>query len=97
MVEGEIAFDLENFSKIQAYLDCLRNPTTLQGTNFRKFKIRGMKMNERLLAFVITWVLDPRGSNHAKLLEDGMLLIHACKNGVQLHCLNAISEVMLED
>jgi len=38
-----------------------------------------MKMGERSLAFVIAWMLASRGSNHAKLLEDDMLLFYASK------------------
>jgi len=45
----------------------------------------GMKNNERLLAFIIAWVLVSIGTNHTQLSEYDMVLIYAFKNGLQLH------------
>jgi len=54
-LEGDVAyFGLENFNKIIVYLDYLRDPTAIQGSDVRHFKMGGIKMNEMLLAFVIT-------------------------------------------
>jgi len=53
-------------------------------------------MDERLLDFVIAWILAPRGNNHAQLSEDNMLLIYAFKNEIQVYCHAIIYEVMLK-
>jgi len=57
-LEGDSASSrFENFNKNFVYLNCLRYLTTVQGTTFKHFKTGAMKMDERLLVFVITWIL----------------------------------------
>lgn len=45
-------------------------------------KIEALEMDERLLTFVIAWVLALRVSNHAQLSKDDMMLIHYLKSGI---------------
>jgi len=49
---------VEEFNKIQFYKNCLKN---LQAkVNF--FSVGGLKLNERLIALIVTWMLTPRGA-----------------------------------
>jgi len=54
-------------------------------------------MDERLLAFVIAWILAPRGSNHAQLSKDNMLLIFTFKSRIQLYWPTIIYATMLKE
>jgi len=54
---------VENFNKIQYYKSCLKNPHA----QVRTCSVGGLKLNERLVALFVTWILTPRGSNHSVL------------------------------
>ena len=51
---------VEDFNKIQYYRSCLKNPQA----QVRTCSVGGLKLNERLLAVIVTWILTPRESNH---------------------------------
>ncbi|KOM40422.1 hypothetical protein LR48_Vigan04g062000 [Vigna angularis] len=55
--------DFAQFKKIAVYQSFLRNP---RQHNARLFLADGLKMEERLLHYLIVWLLCPRGSNHAQ-------------------------------
>jgi len=54
---------VEEFNKMQYYRSCLKNPQS----KLRNFSVGGMKLNERIIAFIVSWMLTPRGSNHSVL------------------------------
>jgi len=57
---------VEEFNKIQFYKGCLKNPHSKVGN----FSVGGVKLNERLVAFIVSWILTPRGCNHSTLFEE---------------------------
>jgi len=57
--------------KMHFYKRCLKNPQS----RLRNFFVGGLKLNERLIAFIISWMLTPRGSNHSMLTEENLALI----------------------
>jgi len=62
---------VEEFNKMQYYRSCLKN---LQ-SKVRNFSVGGMKLNERIIAFIVSWMFTPRGSNHSVLIEEDLVLI----------------------
>ena len=50
---------VEDFNKIQYYKSCLKNPQA----QVRTCSVGGLKLDERVLALIVTWILTPRGSN----------------------------------
>jgi len=44
---------VEDFNKIQFYKSCLKNPHS----KVRNFSIGGLKLDESLVAFIVSWVL----------------------------------------
>jgi len=52
---------VEDFNKIQFYKGCLKNPHS----KVRNFSVGGLKLDERLVAFIVPWILTHRGSNHS--------------------------------
>ncbi|RDX73300.1 hypothetical protein CR513_47115, partial [Mucuna pruriens] len=68
---------LEGFNKIKVYRDFLCNPKTIVKD---RFNVGGLKVEERLLAYVITWMLTFMGINHAQLFV-GRLNASICLQG----------------
>ena len=81
---------VEEFNKIQFYKGCLKNPHS----KVRNFSVGGLKLDERLVAFIVSWILTPRGSNHSTLSEEDLLLIYCIKNKVKINWIHTIKEHM---
>jgi len=54
---------LEEYNKITFYRSCLRNPQVAG----KGFQVGGLVVYPRILAFIIVWILTPRGHNHVVL------------------------------
>jgi len=48
---------VEDLNKIQFYKGCLKN----LHSKVRNFPVGGLKLDERLVAFIVSWILTPRG------------------------------------
>jgi len=48
---------VEDFNKVQYYKSCLKN----QNAQVRTCSVGGLRLDERLLALIETWILTPRG------------------------------------
>jgi len=71
----------EDFNKIQFYKGCLKNPHS----KVRNSSVGGLKLDERLVAFIVSWILTPWGSNHSTLFEEDLLLIYYIMNKVKIN------------
>ena len=60
----------------------------------RNFFVRGLKFDERLVAFIVSWILTPRGSNHSTLSEEDLLMIYCIINNVRINWIHTIKEHM---
>ena len=49
---------VEEFNKMQFYKNCLKNPLS----KVRNFSVGGLKLDERLIAFIVSWIVTPRGA-----------------------------------
>jgi len=81
---------VEDFNKIQFYSGCLKNPHS----KVRNFSVGGLKLDERLVAFIVSWILTPRGSNHSTLSEEDLLMIYCIINKVKIIWIHTIKEHM---
>jgi len=81
---------IEEFNKMQFYKSCLKNPQS----RVRNFSMGGLKVNKRLMAFIISWMLTPRGSNHSMLTEEDLVLIYTIMNKVKVNWTHIIKEHM---
>ena len=81
---------VENFNKVQYYRRCLKNPQTQIRTCF----VGGLKLNERLLALIVTWILTPTGSNQFVLTEEDLVYIYCIVNKVKINWIHIIKEHM---
>jgi len=79
---------VEEFNKMQFYKNCLKNPLS----KVRNFSVGGLKLDERLIAFIMSWIITPRGSNHSTLSEEDLLLIYCIMNKVKLNWIHIIKD-----
>ena len=79
---------VEDFNKIQYYKSCLKNPHAQVRTCY----VGGLKLNERLLALIVTWILTPRGSNHYVLTEEDLVYIYCIMSKVKIIWIHIIKE-----
>ena len=54
----------------------------------------GLKLDERLVAFIVSWILTLRGSNHSTLSEEDLLMIYCIMNKVKINWIHTIKEHM---
>ena len=81
---------MEDFNKIQFYKSCLKNPHS----KVRNFSVGELKLDERLVAFTVSWILTPRGSNHSTFSEEDLLMICCIMNKVKINWIHTIKEHM---
>ena len=72
---------IEEFNKIQFYKNCLENPLS----KVRNISVGGLKLDERLIAFIVSWIVTLKGRNHSTLSEEDLLLIYCIMNKVKLY------------
>jgi len=80
--------ELGNFNKVQLYKSCLRN----QESASRTFNVGGLAATPRILAYIVIWVLTPRGLNHATLTEEDLILMYCLMNKIKVNWVNLIRE-----
>lgn len=85
---------IEGFHKFSIYQDTLRNPYDCQ--NYSSYKTGGMKKDHRLGVFLISWILMPRGSNHAQTTTEDLYLLKALKENIQVDWPTSILDNMLK-
>jgi len=56
--------------------------------------VRGLKLGERLIAFIVSWIVTPKGSNHSTLSKEDLLLIYCIKDKVKLNWIHIIKDHM---
>ena len=62
---------IEYFNKMQYYVSCLKN----SNTQVKGLHVGALKLEEKVLAFITTWTLKPKGSNHVVLIEEDHVLV----------------------
>ena len=60
---------VEDFDKIQYYKSCFKN----QNAQVSTCSVGGLRLDERLLALIVTWILTPRGSNQSVLMKEDLV------------------------
>ena len=81
---------VEDFNKIQYYKSCLKNPQA----QVRTCSVGGLKLYERVLALIVTWILTPRGNNHSVLTEEDLVYIYCIMKKVKINWIHIIKEHM---
>ncbi|KOM26692.1 hypothetical protein LR48_Vigan304s003900 [Vigna angularis] len=61
---------------------------------FTLFRVGGLRRDELLCAFVIAWIMLPRGGNHAQLTIEDVFLFHALRAKVPINWISVIRDQM---
>jgi len=56
--------------------------------------VGGLKLNERLIALIMTWMLTPRGNNHFVLTEEDLVYMYCVMNKIKINWIHIIKEHM---
>ena len=81
---------VEDFNKVQYYKSCLKN----QNAQVSTCSVGGLRLDERLLALIVTWILTPRGSNHSVLTEEDLVYIFCIMKKIRINWIHIIKEHM---
>ena len=81
---------MEDFNKVQYYKSCLKN----QQAQVRTCSVGGLKLDERVLALIVTWILTPIGNNHSILTEDDLVYIYYIMKKSKINWIHIIKEHM---
>jgi len=80
------------FNKVQYYGQCLRNPAA----EIKHFHVGGLKVDQRLLAMIVTKIIVPRGSNHSTLNEGDLILMYCIQHNIQVDWIYVFRDHMLK-
>ena len=72
---------VEDFNKVQYYKSCLKN----QQAQVRTCSVGGLKLDERVLALIVTWILTPRGNNHSVLTKEDLVYIYCIMKKIKIN------------
>ncbi|KAG2380886.1 uncharacterized protein HKW66_Vig0202590 [Vigna angularis] len=86
--------DFDDFNKILAYRSFMRNPQ--QPLPNRRYLLVGhLRMEERVVHYLIVWLLCPRGSNLAQCFETDLMLMSAITQNLKINWASLISDTMV--
>ncbi|KOM58003.1 hypothetical protein LR48_Vigan11g103600 [Vigna angularis] len=78
----KVHLGLQDFNRLMTFQSFLRNPE--QQTNRRQLLVGGFKVEERMIHYLIVWILCPRATNHAQCSEQDLLLLILEYKGVNV-------------
>ncbi|WVZ13167.1 hypothetical protein V8G54_017697 [Vigna mungo] len=64
--------------------------------NRKQLLVGGLKSNERLIPYLIVWLLCPCASNHAQCYEVDLMIIFGILNEIKIHWLSLICDTMMK-
>jgi len=65
-----------------------------QQAQVRTCSVGGLKLDERVLALIVTWILTPRGRNHSVLTEEDLVYIYCIMKKIKINWIHIIKEHM---
>ncbi|KOM45499.1 hypothetical protein LR48_Vigan06g080500 [Vigna angularis] len=86
--------DFGDFNKILAYRSFMRNPQQPL-PNRRYLLVGNLRMEERVLHYIIVWMLCPRGTNLAQCFETDLMLMSAITQNIKINWASLISDTMV--
>ncbi|KOM47333.1 hypothetical protein LR48_Vigan07g103700 [Vigna angularis] len=81
-------------NKKKIYKEYLRSPTRLKV--YKPYLLDGLKMEEKMCAFVLTWVILPGICLRDRLTTIDLFLVHAIKTRIPTNWVAVMSEHMIE-
>ncbi|KOM51952.1 hypothetical protein LR48_Vigan09g061100 [Vigna angularis] len=88
----KVHLGLEDFNRMMTFQSFLRHPE--RQTNRRQLLVGGFKVEERMIHYLIVWILCPRATNHAQCSEQDLLLLHGILNHIHIDWPALIADTM---
>jgi len=60
----------------------------------RNFSVGDLKLNENIVAFIVSWMLTPRRNNHSVLTGEDLVLIYCIMNKININWIHIVKENM---
>ncbi|KOM29511.1 hypothetical protein LR48_Vigan715s000100 [Vigna angularis] len=89
----KVHLGLQDFNRLMTFQSFLRHPE--QQTNRRQFLVGGFKVEERMIHYLIVWILCPRATNHAQCSKQDLLLLYGILNHIHIDWPALIADTML--
>jgi len=83
---------VQEFNKVQYYGQCLRN----LAAEIKHFHVGRLKVDQRLLAMIVTKIIVLRESHHGTLNEGDLILMYCIQHNVQVDWIYVIRDHMLK-
>ena len=83
----------DGYNKMQTYKGMLLEPTR----NMRnRLVVGGLTVEDRMLVYLITYIVTPRSSNHAQMVDNDLQIVYGLKSGIQMNWVLLIEDIMLK-
>ena len=84
---------LDGYNKMQTYKGMLLDPAR----NLRNhLRVGGLTAEDKILVYLITYILIPRSSNHAQVTDDNLHIVYDLKSGIKINWVLLIEDIMLK-
>ncbi|KOM43498.1 hypothetical protein LR48_Vigan05g110200 [Vigna angularis] len=90
----KVHLGVPDFNRLIAFQSFLRHPE--QQINRRQLLVGGFKVEERMIHYLIVWLLCPRATNHAQCSEQDLLLLYGILNYIHIDWPALISDTMFK-
>jgi len=70
----------------------LRNPNN----ESRSYSVGGLAVTPHILAFIVIWLLTPRGFSHAFLTEEDLMMMYFLMGKIQVNWISVIKEHLIK-
>ena len=94
-MDGVRKFDktADGYNKMQTYRGMLLDPTRRLRN---RHAVGGLTTEDRMLVYLITYILTPRSSYHDQVTNDDLQIAYGKKSGIKMNWVLLIEEVMLK-
>ena len=84
---------MDGYSKMETYKGMLIDPAR----NLRnRLGVGGLTAKDRMLVYLITYILAPRSNHHAQVTDDNLEIVYGLKSGIQMNWILMIEDIMLK-
>ena len=82
----------DGYNKMQTYRGILLDPVR----NLRNcLGVGGLTNEDKMLVYLITYILTPRSCNHAQVIDDDLQIVYGLKSGIKMNWVLLIEDIML--
>ena len=81
----------DGYRKMKTYRGMLLNPAK----NLRNhLRVGGLIAEDKMLVYLITYILTLRSSNHAQIMDDDLQIVYGLKSGIKMNWVLLIEHIM---